>query len=191
MFSGKRSPEMLDFDLVVDVDNNEKCLLVWQNSSSASTPEFQSKKPAFWSIGFKETCSRSGKFSDIHLEVLAWETPSFCSICLLTRISSKPVEHVYIGALHLGTKPDLRDPDLRFWSMWSRVSSSTARSKRSCQIWIKAWGYQSRNKVVYGEAPRSALDPDFGPRVERPIVPSDIHLDVFAIMEFFLGTTML
>ena len=35
-------------------------------------------------------------------------------------------------------KTDLRDPDLRSGSMWSRVRLDTARTEQSCQIRIRA-----------------------------------------------------
>ena len=67
-------------------------------------------------------------------------------------------------------KMDLWDQNLRSESVWTHVSSSTACSKRSCQIQIKAWGYTCRGKVVYREAPRFPLDLDLGPCVKRPSV---------------------
>ena len=52
------------------------------------------------------------------------------------------------GALHTGTKTDLRDPDQ---CAWSRVRLDKTRSKQSCQIRIKAPTCPCRGKVVYTE----------------------------------------
>ena len=69
------------------------------------------------------------------------------------------------GALHTGTKTDLRNPDLRSGSMWSRVRFDTAGTEQSCQFRIKAPACPCRGRVVYWDPRRIRI-------LERPIVGS-------------------